>query len=155
MHRQRKRCARRSLVSYAEKVWKTLMSIERRRNKEKRSVRTLMSLLSEAGYPRCAGWTGWPGWGDSMHRRHRRWCAVEIKVLKDLDLMRPPSIYRHSGPYGPVAIGSCAARGYYPGHPAHPGHPASGTETQQEVWRKGLEDLNVYSTAEARRRKGP
>ena len=27
-----------------EKVWKTLMSIERRRNKEKRSVRTLISI---------------------------------------------------------------------------------------------------------------
>ena len=33
----------------AKKVWKTLMSIERRRNKEKRSVRTLIVIASEAG----------------------------------------------------------------------------------------------------------
>ena len=34
-----------------EKVWKTLMSIERRRNQEKRSVRPLMFIASEAGWP--------------------------------------------------------------------------------------------------------
>ena len=38
-----------------------------------------------------------------MHRRHRRWCAVEIKVLTDLGLLFLPSIYRHSGPIGPLA----------------------------------------------------
>ena len=41
-----------------KKVWKTLMSIERRCNKEKRSVRTLMFIASEAGGP---GLSGWPG----------------------------------------------------------------------------------------------
>ena len=39
-------------------VQRTLMAIERRRNTEKRSVRTLMSLASEAGWP---GFAGWPG----------------------------------------------------------------------------------------------
>ena len=37
---------------------RTLMSIERGCNKEKRSVRTLMFIASEAGWP---GLTGWPG----------------------------------------------------------------------------------------------
>ena len=38
-----------------KKVWKTLMSIERRRNKQKRSDRTLIAITSEAG------WTGFAG----------------------------------------------------------------------------------------------
>ena len=33
----------------AKKVWKTFMSIARRHNKEKRSVRTLIVIASEAG----------------------------------------------------------------------------------------------------------
>ena len=88
-----------------------------------------------------------------MHRRQR--CAVEIKVLKDLGLLFQPRIYRHSGPIGPVAIGIRVARDSYPGHPVHPGHPASDAIDAAGIWRKGLEDLNVYSTAEAKRRKGP
>ena len=49
-------CAARAFFLYGAKVWKTLMSIERRRNQEKRSVRTFIALASEAGWPR---WTGW------------------------------------------------------------------------------------------------
>ena len=55
-------CGARAFVSHGAKVWKTLMSIARRRNKEKRSVRTLMALMSEAGF---SGFSGWPGWGTS------------------------------------------------------------------------------------------
>ena len=52
-------------------------------------------------------------------------CAVEIKVLTDLGLLFQLGIYRHSGPYGPVAIGIRMARDSHPGHPENPGNPAS------------------------------
>ena len=85
-------------------------------------MRTLMAITSEAGFTGCAGW---PGWGHFWHSRLRLEGAVEIKVLKDLGLLFRPRIYRHSGPYGPVAIGSCAAKSSHPVHPDNPGHPAS------------------------------
>ena len=78
-----------------------------------------------------------------------------LRSLRTFGLLFRPSIYRHSGPFGPVAIGIRAASDAHPVHPVYPGPPASDAEPQQEVWRKGLEDLNVYRTAAAKRRKGP
>ena len=43
---------------HGAKVWKPLMSIERRRNMQKRSDRTLIVIASEAGFP---GFTGFSG----------------------------------------------------------------------------------------------
>ena len=64
--------------------------------------------------------------------------SIDIKVLKDLGLLFQPRIYRHSGPNGPVAIGSCMARDSYPGHPDNPGHPAS---DKRDI--KVLKDLDL------------
>ena len=41
-----------------EKVWKTFMSIARRRNMQKRSERTLIVIASEAGWPGFPGFSG-------------------------------------------------------------------------------------------------
>ena len=94
-----------------------------------------MSLLSEAGWPGCAGFAGWAFLSFALAAE----AAGHIKVLTDLGLLFQPRIYRHSGPLGPVAIGIRMARDSHPGHPVHSGHPDSDTETQQEygvkVWK--------------------
>ena len=53
--------------AHREKVWKTLMSIERKRNKEKRSVRTLIAIdtlepivFGGEGLSSCSSCASWP-----------------------------------------------------------------------------------------------
>ena len=98
-------------------------------------------LLSEAGWPGCAGFAGWgrlgmrrKGLEDLNVYRHQQ--EQEDKVREDLNM--PSSGWgalRGTGPRATVrteclsphrCAGACPPRSLpHPGHPANPGHPAS------------------------------